>query len=102
MGTYGQEFIHFDQQGYQRLGQMLAQWQKSRSTTLDNKSLVILKYFGSNPNSSTYRCYKFLNTKEQIKISYKNVHKKVHNLLRIEFIKKIERKVDNNENVNHG
>ena len=102
MGTYGRKFIYFDHKGYEALSKLMMAWQRNQSISIDNKSLAILEHFASNPRASIYSCFKFLKTKQETKISYKSVHKKVHNLLRMDFIKKIEENLDKNEIVMHG
>jgi hypothetical protein len=45
-----------------------------------------LNYFVQHAVGSTYQCYKYMN-QQKIKISYKNVHKKVQNLSQLDIIK---------------
>lgn len=88
LGTYGNTFIGFDNKGYQNFSELLAVWQENHTKILDKKSLEILKYISYNNFASIYGCFKFMNVNQKIKISYKNVHRKVHNLLELGLITK--------------
>lgn len=88
MGSYEQKFIFFDQPFYEDLSKLLILWQKNNPLHLDNKSAVILSYFTNHPVASAYRCFKYMNIEKKVKISYKNVHKKINNLLALGLIER--------------
>ena len=62
---------------------------KVEDSHLGNTALKILKYIAVNPSSSIYDCYKYLNNDNSTKIAYKNVHVKVHNLIKLGLIQKV-------------
>jgi len=91
-------FGRFDNNGYDFLSRLFVQWRKTNFAKIDDKSIEILRYFIDNKVGSTYQCHKYMNEKKKIKISYKNVLKKIKKLLEIGVI--IKNQVDTITNAN--
>ena len=98
-------FGRFDNNGYDFLGKLFVQWRKPYFAKNDSKSIEILKYFIDNKVGSTYQCHKYMINEKKIKISYKNVLKKIKKLSEKEFIIKNQgynNKTENTEKGKHG
>lgn len=97
-------FGRFDNNGYDFLGRLFVQYKKIYFEKNDSKSVEILKYFIDNKIGSTYQCHKYMNNEKKIKISYKNVLKKIKKLSEKGFIIKnyIYNNTHNTEKGKHG
>jgi len=102
LGIYSQDPIGIDDAGYSCLEKLFKQWRKNNSIKIDNKSLEILRYFIDKPTGSTYQCFNYMNKEKKIKISYKNVHKKISELYESNFIVKVKNSDYNDNRSKHG
>lgn len=91
-------FGRFDDRSYEELGKIFVRWQKVYGEKWDTKSIEILRFFVQQNAASTYQCFKYLNEKKKIKISYKNVHKKIGKLLSLQLIMQNNQRSDSKDN----
>src|SRR5688500_11820620 len=102
LGIYSQDPIRIDDAGYRCLEKLFKQWRQNNTIKIDNKYLEIMRYIIYKPTGATYQCFKYMNKEKKIKISYKNVHKKISELYESNFIVKVKNSDYNDNRSKHG